>query len=136
MAIPKFTFGDFFPKTRWNDKCKQSLRRRDAAIRAYRYRKSPENLIKWKRSRAEHRRNVNKSKRDSWQNMAASVNKNTPVSKVWEIVKRARTRGRLLKRISFLEDNNRLYSTVEDISNKLAETLADSTATSSYQQEF
>ena len=48
----------FFPKPWWSVQLADSLEKQEKAFRVYGRRRSPQNLMKWKRIRAEHRRKV------------------------------------------------------------------------------
>lgn len=65
-SIPKYKPSPFYPKPWWTPELKQSKQNRERLYKIYRRNKSYENMIKWKRSRAEHKYQVRVSKQKSW----------------------------------------------------------------------
>ena len=85
-STDEYTVKPFFPKPWWSAELTASLKKREQAYKAYRRRKSPQNFIRWKRCRAEHRKSIAEHKKGSWREMANKMNSSTPLGKVWRAV--------------------------------------------------
>ena len=86
----------FFSKAWWNAELAQSHKSREQAYKKYRRRKSSQNLIYWKKLRAVHQRSVARYKKEQWQAMAESINKDTLLSKVWNTIRRIRGKPKFI----------------------------------------
>lgn len=134
ISVPKSKKHKFFPKPWWNADVQKSYYNREKAYKRYKVRKSPQNLVQWKKSRAVHRGVILKYKKESWENLASGINSNTPISRAYETVKRIK--GRDPKKISILYDNGQYISKVPDICNKLAEAFHSVSKVDNYNAEF
>ena len=135
IAIPSTERNNkFYPKPWWSSTLTESYKARERAYHAWRRRKSPQNRIQWKKMQALHRRAVKKHKKDSWEEMAAQVNKNTPMRQVWEIVRKVK--GKEPRKIPILEENGQEYTNVQDISDKLADTFERTSSSDNYSEQF
>lgn len=88
----------------------------------------------WKKARAEHRKQVRDHKKESWRKMAETINKDTPLSKVWECIRKIK--GRTPRKTTILLDNGQYFSSSSEICNKLAVTFSNISKISNYSSEF
>jgi hypothetical protein len=72
----------------FNEDCKSAIRNRRAALKQFLKNLSQSNLESVRLVRAKARRTMRESKRDSWRSYISKLNSNTPMTKVWEMVKR------------------------------------------------
>lgn len=133
-TIPKVKMKKFFPKSWWSVALNTSLLKRETMYNTYRHNKSPQNLKRWKKARAEHRNSVQKHKKDSWKKMLTCINKDTPISKVWESVHKIE--GNRERKINILTVNNIHYSSIPEIANKLADTFCQVSKLENYNDQF
>ena len=133
-AIPRHERHKFYPKPWWTPELSQSKRGRELAYQAYRRHRSPQTLITWKRLRAEHKRNLKKSKRDSWISFVEALHFGAPSSTLYEALRKIR--GRSQRKISMLQENDQQYTTIPQIANKLADTFRTVSSTANYSAQF
>ena len=62
-AIPQSKHTRYYPKPWWTPELTLSKQKRERNYQQYRHNKTMENLLRWKRNRAEHKKLVKKSKR-------------------------------------------------------------------------
>ena len=122
----------FFPKPWWSAQLADSLEKRETAFRVYK-RRSPQNLMIWKRIRAEHRRKVAEHKKKSQREMTENMNSNTPTKKVWDAIRSIK--GRPARTVNILEETEIKFTT-RDICNKLVDTFEKVTKSSNYSPTF
>jgi len=134
VAIPTVTVSRFFPKPWWSARLKQSRDRRERLYHIFRARRSVQNVINWKKARAEHKKLVKEHKEESWKQMAQSFNQNTPMNKVWENIRRIN--GKRAKKINILCTDGNQLTTKREIAEKLAETFAEISTDDHYCAEF
>ena len=70
----------------WNDECRNAINKRKAAWKKYKTTVSLDNLISFKKARAEAQRTVRRSKRASWQEFIEGINDTTPLTEAWRRV--------------------------------------------------
>ncbi len=105
----------------WNEDCAERIKRKRKLWREYRKRPSEENLNAFKIARAQARRSVYESKRNSWRTFISDINRNTPSSLVWSKIRKL-TNKKCYDPIPAIRDTagQLLTSTVD-----IADTLAD-----------
>ena len=134
QSIPSVTQGKFFPKPFWNADLTLALRNREKLYQKFRKTKSIQNCIRWKEARAIFRKKIKETKKRWWIQLASSFNSRTPMSKIYENVRKIQ--GRCKRKINFLWDENRFFTTVPEIANKLAETFAKVSSNENYSNNF
>ena len=72
----------------WTEECKNAIRERRRAFRAFDKHSTTENMIAFKKARAAARRTIMEAKRVSWKEYVNKLNRFTPVSQVWSQIKR------------------------------------------------
>jgi ribonuclease HI len=133
-SIPNITFGKFFPKPWWNAELTRTFNAREEAYKRYRNRKSPQNLVIWKMRRAEHRYASLNNKKSSWKELTNDINQDTPMGKVWGIVRKIK--GRAPRKIQILYEGNQRFTTVPQICNKLADAFSKVAKNTNYSPDF
>lgn len=71
----------------WNGNVKEAVKKKKRAFNTFRRNPTTENLIKFKKCRAEARRIILESKRSSWSEYVSTIRQNTPISEVWRKVR-------------------------------------------------
>jgi len=132
--VPKLKVGRFFPKPWWSAECSRVWKEREKLYAAFRRTGNPEDKVKWKRARAIATRTFRDEKKKEWANYVGKLNNNATSAEIWNQVRRIR--GRPPRKISILEVNGRVVSSLPDIVNELADTLADITSNERYDAEF
>ena len=72
----------------WTDECRDAIRARKRAFRAFDRHSTTDNLIAFRKARAFARRTVQEAKRASWREYVGRLNRFTPLSQVWSQIKR------------------------------------------------
>ena len=118
----------------WNAELELSKRLREEAYQRSRRHKTQQNILQWKRLRAQHKNRVRFYKRKSWIEYISKINRNTPIKTIYDTMRKIR--GRPPKKISFLKDGNNTYTSTEQISNKLAQSFSNVSSTNNYSNAF
>ena len=107
----------------FTDACKEAIKNRKAALKAFNSQPSPQNLDLFRMSRAKARRTIREEKRASWQTYVSKLNTRTSVKKAWDMVRKISGKTSITT-ISHLKHANNLITDIKDISNTLASTFA------------
>lgn len=76
----------------WNQECYEAMKNNNKALNKYRHRRTIENLIEFKRTKAIKIKTINESKKASLQNYVNKINPQTAIKQIWEKI--AKIRGR------------------------------------------
>lgn len=133
-TMKEYKQAKFFPKPWWTKEVQDARNKRERLYQAYKRNKSLTNIIAWKRARAEFKSITIQSKKESWEKFTGTVNKNTPISKVWETIRKIK--GRKERTIPILTENSKHFTKPKEIVNKLAETFSNISSTNSYSERF
>ena len=80
-----------YNKPWWTCECAQAVEARRAAKRALISKPSPATLVAFKRCSAKVKWEVKKAKQESWRDYCSRITSDTPISQLWNHVKRLRT---------------------------------------------
>lgn len=133
-SIPTYTTTKYFPKPWWCIEVTNSRNKREQLYKTFIRTKSLQHMIAWKKARAECKQLIKVKKKESWTNLTSDINRNTPISKVYETIRRIQ--GRKERRIHILLENNTQFSTITEITNKLAQTFSHISNSHNYSPEF
>uniref|UniRef100_A0A6P7H8Q4 Uncharacterized protein LOC114348655 n=1 Tax=Diabrotica virgifera virgifera TaxID=50390 RepID=A0A6P7H8Q4_DIAVI len=76
------------PVPRWNYECKTAVESSKRAFNKYKRYKTLENKIEYTKQRAIAKKTTRNSKRQSWTQYVSTLNANTPMTEVWNKVRR------------------------------------------------
>lgn len=76
------------PMIWWNDICKQRVDDAKLKLNNYRHNMTMENYIEYKKANALKKRTIKEQKTLSWHNLCASFNRMTPVTRIWNFIKK------------------------------------------------
>ena len=135
-CIPKSSGKSKKRKRPWfNQECKDVINNRKKALLQFQRNPNNENVIHFKHLKAQARRVIRNSKRQSWQNYVSTLNNQTPTKKVWNMIQKIS--GKHVKNsLNMLEKNGQLISNPEDISETLAESFAKKSSNQNYSDKF
>ena len=71
----------------WNTRCRQAINKRKATFRKFNKVATPENFTSYKKARALARREVIRSKEESWSKFLESINNKTSSKEVWRRIR-------------------------------------------------
>ena len=98
--------------------------------------KSAEDLIAFKKARAQARRTFRECKRNSFRNYVSKINNRTPMSKIWKMIKKLKgsETNTSVKHLDRADGST--AETEFDISNTLADTLSKNSSSKNYSPAF
>ena len=134
--IPKTSEKPRKNKSWFSDECRTAIRLKKSSLRKYLKSRSPEDLINFKKCRANARRILRSSKRTSFRKYVGKINNQTPMNKIWKIVNKLRgtKSGDAIQHIH-LPDGSVAESEV-DVANSIAKTLAENSSSKHYNDTF
>ncbi|CAK1581898.1 unnamed protein product [Parnassius mnemosyne] len=81
------------PAPWWNQTCDDAVRKSKEALKEYRKSPSIPNFINYKKLDAQKKRILKEESINSWHNLCTSFNRMTPISRIWNYMKRFRRIG-------------------------------------------
>lgn len=134
-SIPRYSYkGPYFPSPWWTPDVQDSYNERESLYKKWRRRRTYQNLIKWKQARAKHKQLMIKAKKEAWIKLSNEITSSTPLNRVWENIRRIK--GKEKRIIPILTDGDNIYSTPQEIANKLAENFQKVSSTENYKPSF
>lgn len=119
-TIPKSSTKPRKHRNPWyNEECKQAIKARKRTERIFYKHPTWENLIDLKLNRARARRVINTAKKQSWRNYTSKITKNTPITKVWDLLRKMKGRGDR-PRILYVKHEDGMATEEKDIAEQLA----------------
>ena len=122
-------------KPLFNVECKLAIRNRQEALKRLVSTPTPSNLSTFRLLRAEARRVVRRAKRDSWRDYVSRPNSQTPLKKVWGMVRRISGKPSPIT-LNHLKVNGTTVESPQDIANTLGSTLSYNSSTAHYTDTF
>ena len=135
QTIPKSSINPKPQKTWFDDECKQSIRERKKAEKAFRRSPCHSKLSSFRIHRAKARRTVKQKKRTSWKQFVSSINNRTPVNKIWNMINRIKGRSNT-STVKHLSVGNDIITDKAEIANILAEQLAYNSSSNQCSDRF
>ena len=99
----------------WNQNCQNVVNKRKETYKKYKTNPNSTNLIEYKKIDALAKKTLKEAKREQWRKYCSSLNKNTPIGKVWQQVNRFKNRRRENKTLISVDD-----PWIEEFQGKLA----------------
>lgn len=78
----------------WNNECRQVVKGRNKAFKVLKRTHNFQDLIEYKKAQATVRRTVRTAKREYWRQFCDSVGRDTPVEKVWGMIRKMKGSGK------------------------------------------
>lgn len=72
----------------WNNECKKQIQTKNKLLTKFKRHPSEENLKNFKIARAKCKRTIREAKKQSWVEFTSTINVNTPVSEVWNQIRK------------------------------------------------
>ena len=136
-TIPQITKHSKYSCPWWNSDCQAAIaERRRAQNRFRRNRGISTLLLEFKKAKAKARRVIRQAKKDSWQKFLAMFNHNTPMSKLWDIIRRFTRKKRYNRPLPVLTiDGVRVDDTLE-VGNALGSYFSNLSSQEHYSESF
>jgi ribonuclease HI len=119
----------------WDENCKKTYKEKRKAFCIFKRYPTTENFTVYKKTKAIFRRTLRLSQRDSWRNYVSSISSTTSSKQVWDKVRRC-SGVYPNTQIHILKHNNQTISSVNEIANTIASTLAQISSSDNYQPSF
>jgi hypothetical protein len=119
----------------FNDECRAAIRERKEALRRLAASPTQTNLNGFRVLRAKARRVIRAAKRDSWRDYVSKLNSQTPLRKVWKMVRRISGKPSPIA-LNHLKVNNATIEAPQDIANTIGSTLSYNSSTAHYTDTF
>lgn len=133
IGVKKLKFRKSVPW--WNTDCETALRENKAAFNKLKKHNTQNNRIEFQRLRARARLIIKKSKRDSWTNYVSTINSETPLTQIWDKVRRIKGIDKQ-KTITSLKTENNIVSNSKDIVETLSTYFQEVSSDNNYSEEF
>ena len=119
----------------FNQECLDAINNRKKALSKFKKYATSENFINFKHKKAQARRVVRNSKKLSWQNYVSTLNNQTPMKKVWDMVNKIS--GKYSKNcLNMLNKDGNTVCDPGDIADCLAQSFAKNSSSSNYSEKF
>ena len=119
----------------WSAEVAQAIARRKRAFRRYLRHRDESTLITRNRERSRCKRIIKEAKRSSWQSFITQFNHNTPLSRIWSLVRSLAGR-RTVTSLPVLQVNGNKITEPKEILNTIAESFAHCSSSENYRQGF
>ena len=119
----------------WSSEVARALAKRKRAFRRYLRLRDEESLILRNRERAKCRRIIREAKKASWRSFLSQFNTQTPLSKIWSLV-RSLSGKRTFSSLPILHINNATITEPQQVVNTIAETFSRYSSTTNYRAGF
>ena len=124
----------FCPKPWWNRIFSEAWRQRERCYRTFKTTGNIEDRIKWKMARANATRTFREGKKKDWHSYVDTLSINTKASLVWKKIKSIS--GRPPSKVNMLKGNDIFYTSIEEITERLAQTFQEIISNLNYDPQF
>ena len=136
FSIPKTgTKPPKFFKPWWNSQCRQTYKDQRKAWDTFRSDPTQENLIAFKRARANARQTRKRSQRECWENYVSSISPSTNSKTVWNKIKKISGTYNNRQPIA-LGLNGNILASLKDIANEMGASFASVSSANNYTEPF
>ena len=119
----------------WNDECAQAIKNRNKALKKFNRFSTPSNLIEFYQARAKARLVVNTAKKESWKQFVSTINRFTPLNKIWNKIKRIDNKSCSKPKIVLNKDNQNITNP-QDIVEIFGRQFQQISSNENYSPEF
>lgn len=136
IAIGKTTFfNKKHPLPWWNPECETAIRQSKTAFNKMKRNKTQENIINFKKLRAKARFTIKKSKTESWNQFVSTITNTTPLSTVWNKVKKIQGKNSFTE-ITHLTYKNKSITNSQDIAEAFTDYFKRNSDDDLYDKDF
>ena len=136
QCIPKISTNSFKKKRPWfNDKCKEAIKKRKDSFKRFKQYPTKTNLNACKSLRAKARRIIKQAKRSSWKDFSSKINDRTPMTTIWNMIKKINGKNQSMK-YSHIKVDDKIYENKEEIANILGKTFKTNSSSVNYNPHF
>ena len=137
QTIPKSSTNSHRIHKPWfNEDCANAIKLRKQALHKFTIEPSTVNLTNYKAARANARRVIKESKRNSWKQYVSKLNSNTSIKKTWDMVRKISGKQCTSTTKHLTKPDGTKATEREDIANTLAEEFQKNSSTQNYSPKF
>ena len=135
-TIPKTSKQHHRQAVPWfNDSCKSAVAERKTCLQTFTKNPTNKNLSNLRVFRAKARRTIRENKRDCWRSYVSQLNSQTPMKKIWQMIRRISGKADTAA-ISHLKVNNSTIEQPAEIADTLAATISHNSSSEHYTDGF
>ena len=120
----------------WTDECEEAKTLRNRALNRFRRSRQHFLLIEYKRAKAKARQVIRKAKKESWTNLISQFNHTTPVSRLWDIIRRFTKKLRFQRPLPVLKVGDHVIDDPLEVGNSLGQFFSDMSSSQNYRPAF
>ena len=120
----------------WNDECREVIRLRKRALNRFRRSRQNALLLEYKQAKAKARQVIRKAKKDSWQNLLQRFNHTTPISQLWDIIRRFTKKERYRRPLPVLKVGGAIVDDPFEVGNVMGQYFSDLSSSHNYRPIF
>jgi len=107
----------------WKEECSHAIKERNKAFKQLRENMSMSNLLEYKKARAKTRRIIKNAKRNGWREFCSTIGKDTPMDKIWNMLRSMNGKGKKSATIPVLIEEENIAVVDIDKANMLGKVL-------------
>ena len=121
----------------WTDECKNAIAVRKRALNRFRRnRDQPFLLLEYKKAKAKARQVIRRAKKDSWEKLLNTFNYQTPMTHLWDIIRKFTRKTRYNRPLPVLKIDGEVIDEPKAVGNVLGKYFSDISASSHYPELF
>ena len=133
--IPKLSTKPRKNKSWFNKKCESAIKKKKHMLRIAKKHPTNNNIKNFRIAQANSRRTCRSAKKESFKKYISKINHNTPMSKIWKMIKKLKGNNKeSIKHIT--KENGTIAETEKEIANEIAKTLSDKSSNRNYNDKF
>ena len=136
LSIPKKTGQSKYSCPWWTPACREAIAARKRALNRFRRNKSTTLLLEYKRLKAKARTVIRGAKKDSWEKLLSSFNHRTPMSQLWEILRKFTRKDRINRPLPILKVQDEMVDDPVRVTNMLGEYFSEISSVHNYTTAF
>lgn len=136
-TIPKKTGHVKYCCPWWTDECKEAIRDRKRLLNRFRRnREVPGLLLEYKRAKAKARQVIRQAKKDSWLKLLSLFNYQTPLPRLWEILRKFTRKARYNRPLPVLSIDGCIIDDTFEVGNALGRYFESISSQENYSEHF
>ena len=136
-TVPKKTGQSKYSCPWWNDQCKAAIAERKRILNRFRRnREIPGLLLEYKRAKAKARQVIRQAKKDSWMKLLHLFSHQTPLPRLWEILRKFTKKTRYNRPIPVLEVGGQVIDDMLEVGNAFGIYFSSISSQENYSDKF
>ena len=136
-TIPKKTGITKYSCPWWTPQCKEAIAVRKRALNRFRRNRGiPNLLMQYKQAKAKARQIIRKAKKDSWEKLLSSFNYQTPMTQLWETLRKFTRKLRINRPLPVLQVNGDIVDDTREVANVFGSCFSEISSVANYSNSF